>query len=215
MGAAPTPSSESAGGRPSGSGRRPLLWVLGVTVVVVLMAVSGLVGYVLGGKGEGSVAGGPAIPAAPGTKHLSLRETAVKAMSESDAATQAGDEAAGWKVLKRYAEPACAAMLESFVAAFGSGEDSNEDADSDPTTVVSATENGNRGVVVTKTGNGDPETMHWIRREGVWRFTCEGIFDAGSTTTTSPTDEAEEPSTETTTTKRKPRRTTTAPRGVG
>lgn len=200
---------------PQQRGRPKLLWALGAAVIILLVVVAGLVGYLVGtgqDKQEANTAA-PPIPAAPGTKQLSLRETATKALAESDTAQRQGGAQASWQAYRQYAEPVCASMIDGMYAAFGASSD--DDEPSGPTSIVSVTENGDRGVVVTKTGTDEPETLHWIRRQGVWRFTCEGFFDQTTATTTAPAPTAVEttetpvettaPATESTT------RTTTVP----
>lgn len=207
--AGPPESTEST---PPSRGRPKLLWVLGAAVIVLLVVVAGLVGYLVGTGQDRHEANttAPPIPAAPGTKQLSLRETATKALAESDTAQRQGGAKASWQAFRQYAEPACASMIDGMYAAFGALSD--DDEPSGPTSIVSVTENGDRGVVVTKTGTDEPETLHWIRRQGVWRFTCEGIFDQTTATTTAPAPTAVE-TTETPveTTEPATTRTTTVP----
>ncbi|MET9199032.1 hypothetical protein [Gordonia sp. NPDC003585] len=170
--------------------RSRLVWVLAAVVVVLLVALAGVVGYLVGSNShdgdttEAATTQALPIPAAPGTKLLSLRQTATRAVAESDAAARTRGQRAGWEAIKPYAEPACASMLDGLYAAFGSSSDDKYEG---PTAIVSVTEDGDRGTVVTKTGTDEPETMHWIRRAGVWRFTCEGIFDQTTSESESPT----------------------------
>lgn len=105
------------------------------------------------------------------TTTQTLRATADEAFAKSNDALQRGGQREQWTVLKSYAEPTCASILDNLITQFSSGTESRE-----PSTIVSLTETGDRGVVVSKTATGSPETMHWVRQGGTWKFTCEGMF---------------------------------------
>ena len=152
--------------------------ILGAAVVALLIAVAGLVGYLIADQ-DNQPAAAPA-PASSTTtavaKPVTLRHTVQQMAADAD---RHPDSTRAWTAMKRYAEPACAAVIDSFINGFG-GSDS---ADSHgKTTIVSVTETGNRGTSTTRTGNDTNDTLHWLRRDNVWRFTCEGIFTATATT---------------------------------
>ncbi|MEO9327434.1 hypothetical protein [Gordonia aurantiaca] len=170
-----------------------MVWVLGVAVVVLLMVASGLVGFIVAtSRGSGGEQSG--LPAAPETRSLSLRQTVDKMLAETTVTEAQNGEDAAWQAMKKYAEPACAAMIDGLVAAFGVVDDAtaaNQTGTKSFTEVRSVVERGNRGTVVMATGGKD-ETMYWLRRDGVWRFTCQDLFqqtekETESTLTTTPT----------------------------
>ncbi|MGW6035607.1 hypothetical protein ACWFOS_18315 [Gordonia terrae] len=161
-------------------------------MAVLLLVVAGLVGFIIGGDSDRDDAAATVpLPAAPGVESLTLRQTAEKFNADAQAAEAIDDDVAAWNSIKRYAEPACAAMLDGLYAAFGGGNDDSTSSEAsapqqESSEIVSVTEDGDRGTVVMRT-DGEEETIHWVRRANVWRFTCEGMFDQNNIETSAGT----------------------------
>ena len=179
-------TGESETDKPNGS--RRIIITLAAIAAVALLAVAGLIGFIVADSSgdqsaadSSSDAGSPAD--VPDDEIPDLRPVAERAMSDGAAAEQSGTIADFRDWSAKYAVPACGEVLIGIAEAFGPDSEPEPKLLGDPK-VVSVDQDGSVGVVVTKSApNRDAETIHWIYNGSEWRFTCEGLFDTGTTET--------------------------------
>ena len=171
------PSDTRTDPEPPRAGRPRSTKVLIGLVVALVVALAGAVAMIVVDR----TSPGDPLGAIPGIRHVfpeSLKDVATRMTDEGaevEARGQSTEDFRAW--VDRYADPGCAAILTGFVDAFGDMADTTTTTSAtEPTRIESVTEDGDRGTVVTRTGASAPETTHWVRIDGRWRFTCKGMF---------------------------------------